>query len=49
MAAEGIEIRVAKDGTRTYRASVWSPRDRKLIRKRFTSQAEAKAWRQDAA
>ncbi len=31
--AEGIEVRTAKDGTRTYRASVWSNRDGQLIRK----------------
>ena len=47
--AEGIEVRVAKDGIRTYRASVWSNRDGKLIRKSFAREAAAKAWRQDAA
>jgi integrase len=47
--AEGIEIRVAKDGSRTYRASVWSNREGKRIRKSFAREAEAKAWRQDAA
>jgi hypothetical protein len=47
--AEGIEVRVAKDGTRTYRASVWSNRDGKRIRKSFSRESEAKAWRQDAA
>ena len=47
--AEGIEVRVAKDGTRTYRASVWSNRDGKLIRKSFPREAEAKSWRADAA
>jgi integrase len=47
--AEGIEVRIAKDGTRTYRASVWSNRDGKRIRKSFTRESEAKAWRQDAA
>jgi hypothetical protein len=46
--AEGIEVRVAKDGTRTYRASVWSNRERKLIRKSFPSEAAAKTWRHDA-
>jgi hypothetical protein len=46
--AEGIEVRVSKDGTRTYRASVWSNRDGKLIRKSFKREAEAKVWRQDA-
>jgi len=49
MAAEGVEVRIGKDGTRTYRASVWSNRDRKRIRKTFAREAEAKAWRQDAA
>ncbi len=47
--AEGIEIRTAKNGTRTYRASVWSNRDGKRIRKSFPSLAAAKSWRQDAA
>src|SRR4051812_47279489 len=47
--AEGIEVRVAKDGTRTYRASVWSNRDAKRIRRSFPTLAAAKAWRQDAA
>jgi integrase len=47
--AEGIEVRIAKDGMRTYRACIWSNRDGKLIRKSFPSQAAAKAWRQDAA
>src|SRR4051794_30046052 len=47
--AEGIEVRAAKDGTRSYRASVWSNRDRKRIRKTFPTLAAAKAWRQDAA
>ncbi len=46
--AEGIEVRVAKDGTRTYRASVWSNRDRKLIRRSFPDQASARTWRSDA-
>jgi integrase len=59
MPAEGIEVRHAADcrsrrGTRcscrpTYRASVWSTRDRKRIRKSFPTEAAAKAWRQDAA
>src|SRR5215207_3372706 len=46
--AEGIEVRIAKGGTRTYRASVWSNRDRKRIRKSFPTLAAAKAWRSDA-
>jgi integrase len=56
--AEGIEVRHTKDcrsitGGRcscrpSYRASVWSPRDRKLIRKTFPTSAAAKAWRSDA-
>jgi integrase len=46
--AEGIEVRIGKDGSKSYRANVWSNRDRKRIRKTFTSAAEAKAWRADA-
>lgn len=56
--AEGIEIRHARScrshsGGRcncqpTYRASVWSNRDRERIRKTFPSPAEAKTWRADA-
>ena len=46
--AEGIEIRTAKDGTKSYRGKVWSARDRKAIRKTFPTQAAAKAWRHDA-
>lgn len=32
----------------TYRASVWDPRDRRLIRRRFTTLAAARGWRVDA-
>jgi integrase len=46
--AEGIEVRVGTDGSKSYRASVWSTRDRKPIRKTFPSLAEAKTWRADA-
>jgi integrase len=46
--AAGIETRHGARGT-TYRASVWSGQDGKLIRKTFTSMAEAKRWRVDAA
>ena len=56
--AEGIEVRHAKgcrstSGSRcscrpTYRASVWSNRDRKRIRKTFKTMADAKTWRADA-
>jgi len=46
--AAGIETRHGRHGTR-YRASVWSGQDGKLIRKTFTSMAEAKRWRVDAA
>jgi integrase len=56
--AEGIEVRHVKDcrlltGGRcncdpSYRASVWSPRDRKLIRRTFPTRAAAKVWRSDA-
>lgn len=55
---EGIEIRHARAcRTRSgdpcncrpsYRAHVWSERDRKRIRKTFASRAAAKAWRTDA-
>jgi integrase len=55
----GIEQRHARsctthDGTSrcncapTYRASVWSKRDNKKLRKTFRTLAEAKAWRADA-
>lgn len=46
--AEGIEVRTAKDGTRSYRAAVWSNRDRKRIRRTFPTMAAAKGWRRDA-
>jgi integrase len=46
--AEGIETRVAKDGTKSYRASVWSAAENKRIRKTFPTLAAARAWRQDA-
>jgi integrase len=46
--AEGIELRIAHDGTRSYRAWVWDPRERRKIRKTFPTQAAAKAWRSDA-
>jgi integrase len=46
--AEGIEVRVGKDGRKSYRVRVWSNRERKRIRKTFGSLAEAKAWRADA-
>jgi len=46
--ATGIEIRNGARGKR-YRASVWSPRDGKLIRKTFNSLAAAKTWRVDAS
>jgi integrase len=46
--AEGIEVRTGKNGRRSYRASVWSDRDRKLIRKTFPTMAAAKGWRADA-
>src|SRR4051812_49572634 len=59
MADEGIEVRhVASckslagarcDCEPTYRASVWSQRERRRIRKSFPDRAAAKAWRQDAA
>jgi hypothetical protein len=46
--AEGIEVRITKDGSKSYRASVWSNRDRRRIRKTFDSLAAAKNWRADA-
>ena len=56
--AEGIEVRHARgcrsqNGGRcncspTYRASVWSTRDQKRIRKTFDTAAAAKGWRADA-
>ncbi len=46
--AEGIEVRVAGDGRKSYRVRVWSNRDQKRITKTFGSLAEAKAWRADA-
>src|SRR2546425_8380339 len=55
---EGIEVRHGRDcrsrsGGRcncepTYRAHLWSERDRKRIRKAFSSLTEAKVWRHDA-
>jgi integrase len=60
MAEQGIEVRHEKScraldgGGRcncdpTYRASVWSTREGKRLRKSFRNRAEAKTWRQDAA
>jgi integrase len=46
--AEGIKVRTGKDGAKSYRASVWSNRDGKRVRKTFASFAEAKNWRADA-
>ncbi len=34
--------------TPAYQAQVWSPRDRKTIRKTFPSLGEARAWRQES-
>lgn len=55
---EGIQVRHARRcGTKTgmacsctpsYQAQVWSPRDRKPIRKTFAVLAEARAWRQES-
>jgi hypothetical protein len=55
---DGIEVRHQRGcGTRdgrpcscrpAYRASVWDPRDRRLIRKSFATRAAAKGWRVDA-
>lgn len=56
--AEGIEKRHAQDcasrrGGRcrckgSFRATVYSPRDRKKIRKSFSTEAEARSWQADA-
>lgn len=46
--AEGIEVRIGHDGRKSYRVRVWSNKDRKRVRKTFSSLAEAKAWRADA-
>jgi len=46
--AEGIEVRKGQKGRKSYRASVWSARDEKLIRKTFPTLAAAKSWRRDA-
>ncbi|MCB0909983.1 MAG: site-specific integrase [Nocardioidaceae bacterium] len=46
--AEGIEIRTSKKGRKSFRASVWSARDEKLIRKTFPTLAAAKSWRRAA-
>ena len=56
--AENIEVRHARrcpaperkcNCDPSYRVGVWSARDRKRIRKTFSSLAEAKTWRADAA
>src|SRR4051812_32805959 len=56
---EGIEARHSKKCRSTgggrcncspsYRASVYSARERRRVRKTFSTLAEARAWRQDAA
>lgn len=46
--AEGIEQRESAKGKRSFRASVWSAQDRKLIRQTFPTMAAAKSWRRDA-
>jgi integrase len=56
---EGIEVRHVRDCTGqrddpacscgpSFRASVWSPRDRRLVRKTFSTLAAARAWRIDS-
>ena len=45
----GIQVRVAKDGTKTFRAEVYSARDHKKIRRSFPTEAAARQWRADAA
>lgn len=59
MTPAGIEVRHARtcrsaaggkcNCKPTYRAHVWSERDRKRVRKTFRSLAAARAWRADAA
>jgi integrase len=46
--AEGIEVRTGKKGRNSYRASVWSSKDGRSIRKTFPTMAAAKSWRRDA-
>lgn len=46
--AEGIEVRQSQNGTKSYRASVWSNREQRLIRKTFPTLQAAKAWRSEA-
>jgi integrase len=46
--AEGIEVRTSKSGRKSYRASVWSTRDSKLIRKTFPTAVAARQWRRAA-
>ena len=46
--AEGIEVRITRDGSRSYRASVWDSRTSRRLRKTFPTMAAAKAWRSDA-
>ncbi len=46
--AEGIDVLVLKDGTRSYRASIYDRSEHKKIRKTFPTHAAAKAWRADA-
>jgi integrase len=55
---EGVELRHSRrcrsltceacSCTPSYQAQVWSPRDRKPIRKTFATLAEARAWRQES-
>lgn len=45
--AEGIDVRLLSDGSPSYRASVWSARDGRKLRKSFRTMAAAKAWRAD--
>jgi integrase len=44
----GIRARRGKGGT-TFEAWIWSPRDKRKIRKSFPTMAAAKGWRVDAA
>lgn len=44
----GIEARRKADGSTSYRACVYDPRERKLIRKTFANITAARQWRRDA-
>ncbi|MEJ7894148.1 MAG: site-specific integrase [Solirubrobacteraceae bacterium] len=45
--AEGVCVRIGKDGSPSYRASVWHAGDQRKVRKSLPTLAAAKAWRAD--